>query len=145
MATRHLASIAEIVEAADFEATVRFYEAELGFPVERVTNEYAVVEMPGTLHFGVWARPMAAEATFGDRAATDRVPLGFTLGFEVDSVEKDAKALEQAGRALLQAPKTEPWGQVTSRFLSPSGALCELSEMPPRRRITRPMEAGPEA
>ncbi len=139
---RHLASVAEIVE--DFEAAVRFYEQELGFPVNRHGEGYAVVEMPGILHFGVWSRGMAAEATFGDAAAAERVPLGFSLGFEVDSVEDESKALEQKGRKLLQPPKTEPWGQVTSRFLSASGALCELSEMPPARRITVAMQAGPE-
>jgi hypothetical protein len=71
----------------------------------------------------------------------DQIPLGFTVGFEVDVVEADTQVATEKGLTFIQAPKKEPWGQVTSRFLSPSGALCELSETPWARVISQEMNS----
>lgn len=106
---RHVASIAEIVE--DLSAAVSF---------------------GGVLHFGLWERAHAARST-GVRP--EHIPLGFTLGFEVDSVDGAAAALGTRGVALLQPPHDEPWGQRTARFLSPSGMLCEVAESPWARTL----------
>ncbi len=127
---RHVSSIAEIVE--DVDAAVMFYES-LGLEVKREMPGYAIVQnLPGILHFGIWSRADAAEATFGDRTAVGRIPLGFTVGFEVDDVESGAGKL---GDTVLQAAKTETWGQKTVRYRSPSGAVCELSEAPWAREL----------
>ncbi len=126
---RHVAGIAEIVE--DVDAAVSFYEG-LGLSVERLMPGYAVVEVAGVLHFGLWSRRDAAESTYGDAGATDRVPLGFTLGFEVDSVDD---AADSFGAVTLRGAHNEPWGQRTLRFRSPSGALCEIAETPPAREL----------
>ena len=96
------------------------------------------------LHFGLWQRQAAAESVFGDPTAADRMPLGFTIGFEVDSVAESSEAFAGTGRILAQAPQTEPWGQVTSRFFSPSGALAEFSEAPWARRLAQPTQGLPE-
>jgi len=77
-------------------------------------------------------------------AAADRIPLGFTVGFEVDAVSATSQDLKEGGWLVVQPPKTEPWGQTTSRFLSPSGALCEVSETPHARRITQSVRANAE-
>jgi catechol 2,3-dioxygenase-like lactoylglutathione lyase family enzyme len=135
---RHLAGIAEVVE--DMEGAVEFYRDVLGLDVEyEAGSGYGLVKMPGILHFGLWSRTAAAVATFGDSSAVNRVPLGFSVGFEVDSVEAGSRDLESRGWSIVQAPKTEPWGQVTSRFFSASGALCEISETPASRRISQGM------
>ena len=126
---RHVAGIAEIVE--DVDAAVRFYEG-LGLEVERAMDDYAIVKVPGVLHFGLWARAQAAESTYGSRDAADRIPLGFTLGLEVDSVDDAADAF---GAVTLRAAADEPWGQRTLRFRSPSGALCEIAETPEGREL----------
>ena len=118
---RHVAGIAEIVE--DVEKAAEFYRA-LGLNV-KVDPGHAMVEVPGVMYFGLWGRAEAAESTFGSRDAADRVPLGFTIGFEVDSVDEDASLIP--GETVNDA-KDEPWGQRTIRFLSPTGALCELAE-----------------
>ena len=136
---RHLASVAEIVE--DFNKAVQFYRDTLGLEVEVHNEGYADVTVPGTLHFGIWSRKEAAKATFGDYDAADRVPLGFTIGFEVDEVQPTEGRLRESGVQVLQPTKTEPWEQVTSRFLAPSGAFCEIAETPWARRITQPMLA----
>ena len=136
---RHFAGVAEIVE--DFEAAVQFYRDTLGLEVESLSEGYATATIPGVLHFGIWSRAEAAEATYGSPDAADRVPLGFTIAFEVDNVTEAAQHLDNAAVNVVQPTKTEPWGQVTSRFITPSGALCEIAETPWARRITQPMSA----
>lgn len=135
---RYVAGIAEIVE--DVDAAVRFYEG-LGLTVRHEQPGYAAVEIPGVLHLGLWSRANAAESTFGDATAVDRVPLGFTIGLEVDGVDDAAGNL---GDALLRGPADEPWGQRTARFASPSGAVCEICESPWARVLASDAE-GAEA
>ena len=60
---RHFAGVAEIVE--DFEAAVQFYRDTLGLEVESLSEGYATATVPGVLHFGIWSRAEAAEATYG--------------------------------------------------------------------------------
>ena len=140
---RHVASIAEIVD--DIDAAARFYRDVLGIPLEWEQGAtYVDVKLPGILHFAIWSRRSAAEATFGDAEAIDKVPLGFTVGFEVDSVGGASEAMNDAGQKILQQPKVEPWNQTTSRFLSPSGALCEVAETPWARRIVQELEVEGE-
>ena len=136
---RHLASIAEVVE--DVDAAVRFYQDILGLEVEVHNEGYADVTVRGTLHFGIWSRAEAAKATYGSPEAADRVPLGFTIGFEVDDVATAEKHLTDAGIEVVQPTKTEPWEQVTSRFLTPGGSFCEIAETPWARSITQQMKA----
>ena len=128
---RHVASVAEIVE--DFEAALRFYRDVLGLAVEvKEPGSYAVAKLGGVLHFGVWHRAHAARST---GVAPERIPLGFTVGFEVDAVDGAAAHLAAHGTPLVQPPHDEPWGQRTARFLSPSGMLCEVAESPWAREL----------
>jgi len=131
---RHLAGIAEVVD--DLQAAVSFYRNDLGLEVDdSVSADYASVKIPGVIHFGLWSREAAAEATFGDRGAVDRVALGLTIEFEVEEVPAASQALESRGIELLHGPKTEPWGQTTARFALPSGALCGIAATPWARQI----------
>ena len=132
---RHMASIGEIVD--DMAAAVAFYRNVLGLEVE--WNEgtgYATAKVAGAMHFGIWSREAAAEATLGDKEAASRIPLGFTVEFEVNEVQAASSTLESKGWKVLQAPRTEDWGQTTSRFLSPSGALCGIAETPWARDLS---------
>ena len=141
---RHVAGIAEIVD--DFDVGVRFYREVLGLTVEQEAGSgYAIVEVPGVLHFGIWARWAAAEAVFGDRESADRIPLGLTVGFEVDGVEQAHRTLTARGWPVAQPPKVEEWGQTTSRFFSLSGALCDVAETPGARHLTRQALAEDDA
>jgi catechol 2,3-dioxygenase-like lactoylglutathione lyase family enzyme len=123
--------VGEVVE--DVDAAVAFYES-LGVTVRRdaESTEYAVIEVPGVLHFGLWSRAAAAESTFGSRDAAARVPLGFQVAFEVDSVDETAGEL---GATTLRGAQDEPWGQRTLRFRSPSGAMSEIAETPWAREL----------
>jgi catechol 2,3-dioxygenase-like lactoylglutathione lyase family enzyme len=128
---RHVAGIAEIVD--DLDAAVRFYREALGLVVEpKEGGGYAEVKLAGVLHFGLWERAHAARAT---GVEPEQLPLGFTVGFEVDQVDGAAAALGGSGARIVQAPHDEPWGQRTARFASPSGMLCEVSETPWARSV----------
>ncbi len=136
---RHVSGVAEIVE--DVEGAVRFYRDVLGLDVQYEPGSgYATIEIAGTLHFGIWSRRAAAENVFGDANVAERIPLGFTLGFEVDSVAAAQQMIEAKGWHVAQALHTESWGQTTCRFFGPSGALCEVAETPWARRIVQPMQ-----
>ena len=138
---RHLAGVAEIVE--DVNAALAFYRDTLGFQVkDQMGDDYAVVVVPGILHFGIWNRAHAALATFGTRDAADRIPLGFTLEFEVDDVETAARQVAVAGLDVVQPPHMEPWGQKTTRAFAPSGALLGFAETPWGRTLKQQVEAG---
>ena len=129
-----MASIGEIVD--DMAAAVAFYRDVLGLEVEWAEGTgYAMAKVPGVVHFGIWSREAAAEATLGDKEAASRIPLGFTVEFEVDEVQAASSTLESKGWEVLQQPRREDWGQTTSRFLSPSGALCGVAETPWAREI----------
>ena len=131
---RHLAGIAEIVD--DLEAAVKFYRDDLGLEVDTsASTDYASVKIPGVIHFGLWSRQAAAEATFGDRSAVDQVAPGLTIEFEVDHVPSASQTLEGRDIQLLHGPKVEPWGQTTARFSLPSSALCGIAETPWARRV----------
>jgi catechol 2,3-dioxygenase-like lactoylglutathione lyase family enzyme len=141
---RHVASIAEIVD--DFDGAMLFYREVLGLKVEpKPDGNYADVLVDGVLHFGIWRRSHAAQTLYGDSSALDRVPVGFTVGFEVDSVARGEARLVEGSSRLLQSNHLEPWGQRTCRFLSPASALCELAETPWARALKgrlEPVAAG---
>ena len=100
--------------------------------------------MPGALHFNIWSRGAAAEATYGDRKAADSIPLGFSVEFEVDSIGSATDTAVERGWQIVQPPKEESWGQTTSRFMFPSGMLGEFSEKPWARRISQDLMASSE-
>jgi catechol 2,3-dioxygenase-like lactoylglutathione lyase family enzyme len=132
--------MAEIVD--DLPAAVRHYRDVLGMPVEDFPDRgYAIVKVSGVLHFGLWTRKAAAKHTLGDPDRDGEIPLGFAVGFEVDSVGAAVEQMSAKGFTFVQPPHKEPWGQTTARFFSPSGALCEVSETPWEREITQDLKA----
>ncbi|HYZ93487.1 MAG TPA: VOC family protein [Actinomycetota bacterium] len=126
---RHVSGIAEVVD--DVEAAAKFYE-DLGVTVRREGPDYAIADVPGILHFGIWARAHAAESTFGSRDAAGRVPLGFCVALEVDDIDAAGRKL---GKVVLRGAQDEPWGQRTLRFASPSGTVSEVCESPASREL----------
>jgi catechol 2,3-dioxygenase-like lactoylglutathione lyase family enzyme len=104
---RHISGIAEIVENVD--SAVEFYRNTLGLKVGHESGTgYAMIEIPGILHFGVWSREQAAHNIFGENADPTKISLGFMLGFEVDLVEADTRIAEEKGLTFIQTPKKEP-------------------------------------
>ncbi len=138
---RHVAGFAEIVE--DVPAALRFYRDMLGLEVKSQDGEdYAILLVPGVLHFGIWNRGHAALAVLGSRDAAEQIKLGLTLEFEVDSVQEASDKLTTAGEKLVNEPRDEPWGQKCCRMMSPSGSVLGFAESPWARRITQQLETA---
>lgn len=120
------------VIAHDPPASRRLYVDALGLPLERMGGEYIASEhVAGTRHFGVWPLAEAAQACFGspEWPAGRPVPQA-SIEFELadaDAVAAGAAELEAAGFPLLHGARTEPWGQVVARLMSPEGLVVGLS------------------
>ncbi len=56
------------------------------------------------------------------------------LEFDVDDVAEATREMEERGYKLLVANRTEPWGQVVSRLISPEGLLVGLTMTPWMRK-----------
>ena len=123
------------VIAPDPPASRRLYMEALGLPLERMGGEYFASEhIEGTKHFGVWPLAEAAQACFGSPEwPADRPVPQASIEFELadgDAVAAGAAELEAAGFPLLHGARTEPWGQVVARLLSPERLLVGLSYAP---------------
>jgi catechol 2,3-dioxygenase-like lactoylglutathione lyase family enzyme len=138
---RHFAGVAEIVE--DVPTTLAFYRDTLGLAVkQQMGDDYAVVEVPGVLHFGIWDRGAAALAIFGNRDLADSVPLGYTIEFEVDSVDEAAQVVGESAVTVVQSPQLEPWGQKSLRAIAQGGGVLGFAETPWGRELKQQVEPG---
>ena len=122
-----------LVLAGDIDTSWRAFErfARWPVPVYLVAGNH---EFDGREWNDAWPR-LRAHAARSTGVAPERIPLGFTVGFEVDAVDGASERLAARGTPLLQPPHDEPWGQRTARFLSPSGMLCEMAESPWAREL----------
>ena len=107
----------------------------LGLPLEQLDGDYfASEDVAGCRHFGVWPLAQAAEACFGtatwpDDVARPQVSVEFEVA-DPTAVSEGAQELRSRGYDVLHDAKTEPWGQVVARLLSPEGAVVGLSYAP---------------
>ncbi len=130
MEVEFVASVAPIVRDAD--AARRFYRDTLGLSFEGEAGDYVFThELEGTKHFGLWPLSEAATACFG----TNEWPAGIevpqaSIEFEVADVAGAAAELKAKGCQLIHEARTEPWGQVTARLLSPEGLLIAVCYTP---------------
>jgi catechol 2,3-dioxygenase-like lactoylglutathione lyase family enzyme len=131
MEVQFVASLAPIVR--DAEAARAFYMGALGLSFEGGTGEYRYTErLAGTKHFGLWPLAEAAEACFGTAEWPADVPVPqASIEFEVSDVAAAAAELESKGYGLIHDARTEPWGQITARLLSPEGLLAAVCYTPP--------------
>jgi hypothetical protein len=120
---------------ADTAESGKLYRDVLGLAFKRESDGYLHTEaMPGARTFALWPLAQAAQSCFG----TDSWPADVTvpqawLEFDVDNVERATTALESSGYRMLVKNKTEPWGQVVSRFISPEGLLVGVTFTPALR------------
>ncbi len=130
MNVRFVAGFSPIVDS--LEAGRNFYGSRLGLPVRSEGGgEYSVVDLPGVKHFGLWTLADAARSTFGvDEWPNDIPRPQATLELEVDDVSAAVDELKDRGLQIIQAAKTEPWGQTTARLLSPEGLLIGITYTP---------------
>ena len=123
-----VAGVAPIVK--DTAASAAFYRDAMGLPLEG--DDYLHTDrLEGTKHFGLWPLADAARSCFETDRWPDDVPIPqAVIEFEVDDVAQAAAEMERRGYRLLTGVKTEPWGQVVARLLSPEGLLLGLTSAP---------------
>ena len=130
MDVEFVASVAPIVR--DLDAAHAFYEGALGLSLEGGDGDYRFTHrLEGTKHFGLWPLSEAATACFGTTEWPDDIPIPqASIEFEVPDVAAAAQELRSKGHRLIHDAKTEPWGQVTARLLSPEGLLVAVCYSP---------------
>ncbi|HEU5300041.1 MAG TPA: VOC family protein [bacterium] len=124
-----VAGVAPIVR--DGAASRRLYVEGLGLALEGDDDYIHTDKLEGLKHFGLWPLADAARSCFG----TDRWPADIpvpqaVIELEVEDVSAAAAELAAKGHRLLTSVKTEPWGQVVARLLSPEGLLLGLTYTP---------------
>lgn len=130
MDVQFLTSIAPIVR--DTEASRSFYSEALGLSFEGQEGDYLFThELEGAKHFGLWPLSEAANACFGTTEWPSEIPAPqASIEFEVAEVGAAAAELVAKGYRLIHGERTEPWGQVTARLLSPEGLLVAVCHSP---------------
>jgi catechol 2,3-dioxygenase-like lactoylglutathione lyase family enzyme len=130
MNVQFVTSIAPIVRDAD--ASRSFYRDALGLSFEGEDGEYVFThKLEGTKHFGLWPLSEAAKCCFGTVEWPVDIPVPqASIEFEVPDVAAAAAELAAKGCRLIHDAHTEPWGQVTARFLSPEGLLVAVCYSP---------------
>ena len=130
MEVQFVASIAPIVRDAD--AARAFYRDALGLSFEGEAGDYLFThELEGTKHFGLWPLSEAANACFGTAEWPSDIPVPqASIEFEVADVAAAAAELTAKGCRLIHDARTEPWGQITARLLSPEGLLVAVCYTP---------------
>ena len=117
---------------ADPDAALSFYGESLGIRFEEKMGDYNYThQLDGTKHLGLWPLAEAAETCFGTPDWPDDIPVPqATVEFEVRDVAVAEQELRARGLTLIHGTRTEPWGQVTARLLSPEGLLVGLVSTP---------------
>jgi catechol 2,3-dioxygenase-like lactoylglutathione lyase family enzyme len=130
MNVQFVASVAPIVR--DAAAARAFYGDALGLSFEGGQDEYVYThKLDGTKHFGLWPLSEAATACFGTTEWPSELPVPqASIEFEVTDVAAAAKELKSNGYRLIHEARTEPWGQITARLLSPEGLLVAVCYTP---------------
>jgi catechol 2,3-dioxygenase-like lactoylglutathione lyase family enzyme len=106
----------------DAAASRRLYIDTLGLPLQGDPPWSEKIE--GVKHFGLFPLRDAARACFGTDEWPSHIPIPqANIEFEVMDVPAAAAELEAKGYDLLHPVRTEPWGQIMSRLLSPEGLI----------------------
>jgi len=113
----------------------QFWETGLGIELEETApNYWTNDDLEGVKAFALWPLDQAAEACFGRSTWPEEIPAPQAwVEFDVASPEAVVEAvaeLEAAGHRVLRAAHQEPWGQTTSRLLSPEGLLVGVTYTP---------------
>ena len=119
----------------DVDASREFWGADLGIELEEAAPDYWTNDsLDGVKAFALWPLSQAAESCFGTETWPSDSPAP-QAWMELDAespeaVSAAAAELEAAGHRLLRGVREEPWGQTTTRLLSPEGLLVGVTYRP---------------
>ena len=124
--------------ASDVEESRKLYEDALGIGFKKEEGDYRhTEELKGANTFAVWPLAQATESCFGKNEWPADIPRPQAwLEFDVDDVAEATQEMESRGYRVLVSNRTEPWGQVVSRLISPEGLLVGLTMTPWMREKT---------
>jgi catechol 2,3-dioxygenase-like lactoylglutathione lyase family enzyme len=133
MKVSFVAGFGPIVREAD--AAHGFWKDALGIPfTEAAPGYFTNDDLDGVKAFAMWPLEQAAESTFGTTEWPSDLPRPQAwLELDVESPEAVAAAVDElraAGQRVLREAHVEPWGQTTSRVLSPEGLLVGVTYTP---------------
>jgi catechol 2,3-dioxygenase-like lactoylglutathione lyase family enzyme len=119
----------------DTDASRAFWGSGLGIGLEEASPGYWTNDdLEGVNAFALWPLSQAAESTFETDAWPEDIPAPQAwIELDVESAEAVAPAvaeMEASGHRVLRAAQEEPWGQTTSRLLSPEGLLVGVTYTP---------------
>jgi catechol 2,3-dioxygenase-like lactoylglutathione lyase family enzyme len=119
----------------DVDASRHFWGDALGIALTEAAPSYFTNDdLGGVNAFALWPLSQAAESTFGTDAWPADIPTPTTwIELDVASPDEVAQAvreLEASGHRVLRGAHEEPWGQTTSRVLSPEGLLVGITFTP---------------
>jgi catechol 2,3-dioxygenase-like lactoylglutathione lyase family enzyme len=119
----------------DADQSLGFWRDGVGIELEEAAPGYFTNDdLDGVKAFALWPLTQAAESTFGSPEWPADLPAPQTwLEVDVESADAVAAAvqeMEAAGHRILRGPHQEPWGQTTSRLLSPEGLLIGITFTP---------------
>jgi hypothetical protein len=118
--------------ATDPGESRKLYEQALGIGFKVEDGDYRhTEELKGANTFAVWPLAQAAESCFGTSEWPADIPRPQAwLEFDVDDVAAATGELKQRGYRVLVENRTEPWGQVVTRLISPEGLLVGVTMTP---------------
>lgn len=119
----------------DQAASQRFWREGLGIELAEIAPDYfGSDDLEGVKAFSLWPLSQAAASTFGAGEWPADIPAPQAwLELDVESPEAVDAAVEElasAGHRVLRGATLEPWGQTTSRALSPEGLLVGVTYTP---------------
>lgn len=110
------------------------YRDTLGLPLQNRPEDpdyWHAEKLDGVRHFAVWPLRSAAQSCFGTETWPPDVPIPQAwIEFDVEDVQRASAMMKQRGCTLLVDSRTEPWGQVVTRLLSPEGLLIGITFTP---------------
>ena len=119
----------------DTDASLAFWRDGLGIELAEIAPGYnGTDDLVGVKAFALWPLSQAAESTFGTESWPAELPAPQAwLELDVESVEAVGAAVDElasSGHRVLRGATLEPWGQTTSRVLSPEGLLIGVTYTP---------------
>jgi catechol 2,3-dioxygenase-like lactoylglutathione lyase family enzyme len=119
----------------DADPARAFWERGLGIRLEEAAPGYFTNDdLEGVKAFALWPLAQAAESTFGQATWPPDLPEPQAwLELDVESADAVSAAVDELaaeGHRVLRGAHEEPWGQTTSRLLSPEGLLVGITFTP---------------